>query len=1076
MKLLSWVRARPRTLASTAVVTAAAVTITTLALTYDGNPTTEVDLNDGGVWVTKSSNLLVGHFNNESEVLDGGLRTTGENFDILQDEADIVVINRDDSTVTAIDPAQVRLGDATSIPGNAKVDLGAGTVAILDRESGDLWVEPVSGLSGFEFVSAKPVLELGRNADVSVGDDGTVYAVSPSKSALFTVPVDPQGDPLDPTSAAVDGLKKESSPSVTAVGDVPVVLDPQAGVVSTPGGFATEIPGADTAVLQQASGGADAVTVATASALLRVPLDGSEAVATEAGAEGEPAAPVSLLGCSYGAWSGSGQFVRECPGDDADLVDQVPEVKPGANLAFRVNRDVIVLNDAVQGLAWTVTDSLQRVDNWNDITPPEGETEEEENTTEETVETSLPERSEQNTVPIAVDDSFGVRPGGTTFLPVLDNDTDADGDVLVAAVKGDQPSVGDVQPINNGSALQIAVPEDASGSASFVYEIDDGRDGRATASVSVSVHDWSVNSAPEPKRKSTLAVEAGGTVSYNVLPDWIDPDGDDVYLKDVAAASGDEVDFTTDGQITYHAIASPPGRQEIQVVVADGSGELTNGVIQLDIRPVGSTLPKTNADHVVAKVGQQITVSPLSNDTSSSREPLRLTRVEEQPGVTMVPDYSNKTFTFSASVADVYYVQYHVTAGVPAAVGLVRIDVQEPTQEDLAPIAVRDVALLPTGGEALVGVLNNDTDPSGGVLVVQSVTVEPGSGVSVSVLNHETLRISDQGALDDQVRVKYRISNGTKTAEGDVVVIPIAAPDKLLPPVANDDTVVVRAGDVVTIPVLDNDTHPNDLAMHVEPELVEPFIDPEDGEAFVSQDEVRFRAGPEAKTVYATYNVVDENGQVDAGYITIQVLAVDEEKNAAPRPRDITARTLSGTTANIAIPLDGIDADGDSVELLGLDSNPKKGLVTVEANYLVYDAFEDSTGLDTFTYKVRDKLGKEGTATVQVGIAPSEEVNQSPYAVKDSVVVRPGREVAVPVLANDSDPEGSKVALVKNGLTLPDDVAGLDARVSGDRVLVQAPDAEVETSLQYTIVDERGAEAKAVVQVTVDEDVPLLFP
>ncbi|WP_243233724.1 Ig-like domain-containing protein, partial [Microbacterium sp. CIAB417] len=207
-----------------------------------------------------------------------------------------------------------------------------------------------------------------------------------------------------------------------------------------------------------------------------------------------------------------------------------------------------------------------------------------------------------------------------------------------------------------------------------------------------------------------------------------------------------------------------------------------------------------------------------------------------------------------------------------------------------------------------------------------------------------------------------------------------------------------------------------------------------------------------------------------------QILAVDEEKNAAPRPRDVTARTLSGTTANIAIPLDGIDADGDSVELLGLDSNPKKGLVTVEQDYLVYDAFDDATGVDTFTYKVRDNLGKEGTATVTVGIAPSEETNQAPYAVKDAVVVRPGREVAVPVLANDSDPEGAKVALVKNGITPPEDVPGFEARVSGDRVLVQAPDAEVETSLQYTIVDDRGAEATAVLQVTVDEDVPLLYP
>ncbi|MGW8482240.1 Ig-like domain-containing protein [Microbacterium sp. NPDC055903] len=1076
MKALSWVRARPKTLASAAAVTAGLLTITTLAFAYEGNPTTEVDLNDGGVWITKSSSLLVGHFNNESTVLDGGLRTSAENFDILQDESTIVVVNKEESTVGLVDPARVSLGDSTAVPGAAKVALGDKTAAILDTASGYLWVKSVQSLAGFEYAGADPTAELGRGADVTVAADGTVFAVSAERSEVVTIPVDTQGDPLEASTASIDGVEASSSPTITAVGTTPVVLDPAQGVVTTPGGFRTEIDGADTAVLQQASADADAVTVATSSALLSVPLDGSEVVATEAGAEGSAAAPVSLLGCAYGAWSGSGMFVRDCATDSNDLVKSIPDVAPGANLTFRVNRDVIVLNDVVGGAAWLATESLQQVDNWNDITPPEGETEEEEDTTEETVETSLPERSEQNTVPIAEDDEFGVRPGGTTYLPVLDNDTDADGDVLVASLSSKQPSIGDVQPINNGSALQIAVDEDASGTATFEYEVDDGRGGKDTATVVVEVHDLSVNGAPEAKRKSTLAVETGGTISYNVLPDWIDPDGDDVYLRDVVAAPGDEVDFTTDGQITYRAVASAPGRYEVQVTVADALGEIASGVIQLDVRPTGSTLPKTNADHVVTKVGQQVTVAPTANDTSSSREQLRLNRVDTVDGATIVPDYPNKTFTFKAESKGVYYVQYLVTAGVPSATGIVRIDVEEESEEDLPPIAVRDVALLPTGGEVLVGVLNNDTDPAGGILVVQSVTVEPGSGVSVSVLNHETLRIGDQGGISGQVRISYRISNGSKTAEGDVVVIPIPAPDKLLPPVANDDTVVVRAGDVVTIPVLDNDTHPNDAAMHVAPELIEPFIDPEDGEAFVSQDSVRFRAGPEAKTVYATYNVVDENGQMDAGYITIQILAVDEERNAAPRPRDVTARTISGATANIAIPLDGIDADGDSVELLGLDSNPSMGQVTVEQNYLVYQAFEDAAGVDTFSYKVRDNLGKEGTATVRVGVAPGEEANQSPYAVKDSVVVRPGREVAVPVLLNDSDPEGGEVVLVEGGVTVPEGVAGLDARVSGDRVLVQAPDFPVETSVQYTIVDDRGAEAKAVIQITVDEDVPLLYP
>ncbi|CAH0123098.1 Ig-like domain-containing protein [Microbacterium sp. Bi121] len=1079
MKALSWLRAKPKTAASIAAVTAGFLAIGTLAFAYEGNPTTKVDLNDGGVWITKSSSLMVGHFNNESTLLDGGLRTTGESFDIVQDESTILVTDRSNATLTAVDPARVLLGDSTTIPGDAKVALGEQTTAILDTQSGNLFVVPVKGISGFELEGAEPTVELGKNSDVTVGQDGTVYAVSGEKGEVVTIPVDNQGEALEPSTSSLGELDDSVAPSITAVGATPVVLSPADSAVMTPGGFRTEITEADSAVLQFASAETDAVTVATASQFIEVPLDGSEPKSTDAGGQGTPAAPVSLLGCTYGAWAGSGQFLRDCPGDGDDVHEKIPGIDASASLTFRVNRDVIILNDTVGGAAWLTDESLQQVDNWDDLTPPEGETEDEEDTTEETVETTLPVRTDVNTPPVAEDDTYGVRPGQTTALPVLDNDNDADGDVLVAALAGNQPSIGEVQPIYDGGSLQIAVGEDASGSASFTYEATDGRpNGKDTATVSLTVKDWDTNTAPKPKRTTTLAIETGGTISYNILPDWIDPEGDDIYLREVTAAPGDEVEFTTDGQITYRATASLQGRKEVQVVVADALGEAAAGTLVLDVRPAGSTLPKTNADHVTTRAGEQVTVSPLANDSSSGREPLRLTRVNgaESPSATIDPDYSNATFTFSAPTPGTYYVLYEVAAGPNGVPGIVRVDVEDATAEDRPPIAVRDVALLPTGGEVLLGVLNNDTDPSGGILVIQSVSVEPGSGISVSVLNHESLRIGDQGALDEQVRISYRISNGSKTAEGEVIVIPIPAPDKILPPIANPDKAVVRVNDVVTIPVLANDSSPVGDALTLESDLIEPLVDPEDGEIFVSQDAVRFKAGPEAKTVYATYEVSDTRGNKVGGYITIQIVP-EQDENAAPRPKDITTRVLSGNKINIAVPLDGIDEDGDSVELIGPATSPVKGrILEVAQNYFVYEAYADSSGVDTFSYRVRDRLGKEGTATVRVGIAAPEDVNQAPYAVKDAVVVRPGREIAVPVMLNDSDPEGDEIALVKDdGLVVPD-LDGLGARVSGDRVLVQAPNRPVETSLQYTIRDARGASAQAVLQITVDEDVPLLAP
>ncbi|MFB8387063.1 Ig-like domain-containing protein [Microbacterium sp. NPDC055910] len=1074
MKSVAWLRARPRAFASAGVVTASAVALTTMAFVYQGFPTTEVDLHDGGVWVTKQSSLLVGHINHESQVLDGGLRTTTSDYDVLQSGDTVFLVNDTDATLTTIDPAMVVLADSAPLPAGAQTALGGPTVSILDPASGDLWVVPAKGVGAFKVQGTDPTVSLGKGAASTVGVDGTVYGVSVETSELVTIPVDPQGTPGDPQRSALDGIDTTSTASVTAVGTTAVVLDTASGTIFTSAGRSTVLDDGDTAVLQHPSAATDAVTVATRSALVRVPFDGAAptVVTTTAGA---PAAPVHMEGCAYGAWGGSGAFVRDCVGEEHDLQADIDGLEDTAVLRFRTNRDVVVLNDIVGGAAWMASASLQRVDNWNEVTPPESDEEDNEETTEESVETTLPERTDVNTPPVANDDDFGVRPGRTTVLPVLDNDSDADGDVLTVTLPEGDPALGTVQPVNNGAGLQIAVPEDATGGDSFTYRVDDGRGGTATATARLSVHGWDVNAAPVQKRITAVTVESGGTVSYNVLPDWIDPDGDDVYLALATPAEGDEADFTSDGRITYRAVGGTQGRKDVVVLVSDGD-KVAEGIVRFDVRPVGSTVPVTNADHVVVRAGQTATVAPLVNDTSSSREPLRLTRVDEVKNATVIPDFANKTFSFTSDIPDTYYVQYLASAGANGVPGIVRIDVLDEADTDRAPVAVRDIALLPSGGDVLVNVLANDSDPAGGILVVQSVTVEPDSGIAVSVLNHETLRITDQAALAQQVRISYRISNGAKTAEGEVIVIPVPAPEQLRPPVANDDQVIVRAGDVVTIPVLDNDYHPNGDRLRVAPDLVAPLVDPADGEMFVTEDTLRFHAGDEPKTVYATYEAVDSTGQKDAGYVTIQILPVNEETNTAPRPRDLTARVLNGARVKIAVPLDGIDPDGDSVELVGLASAPGKGrIVEVGADYIMYEAFGDAAGLDSFAYRVRDWLGKEATAPVRVGIAPAEAVNQAPYAVKDSIIMRPGRSVAVPVTANDSDPDGDPFSLVRDGLVVPD-VPGLTATVQGQRVVVTSPDEPIETSIQYKIRDARGAEATAVLQITVDEDVPLSRP
>ncbi|MDF2442627.1 MAG: large repetitive protein [Subtercola sp.] len=1134
MRLFESIRRHKATFASVATVSAVSLAVTTMAIFYQGVSTANVQLNDGGVWVSKPSGLLLGHLNYPSQVLDSGLRMTSGNFGILQNGDTVIAVDPASSTMQTVDPATVSVGNPVAVPADAQVSLGADTLSVLDPASGMLWATSPESLGSFLPTPQAPLYRLGSGASATVDSSGGIHGLSLTDRTLVSIPADAQAAPVPdeqssdapdtaaatPAASATDGAgaatptptptttvsaaptvdtrtgTTSKSPDITTsdlptvaddakltlatVGTDAIVFDSVNGTVFLPGGKTVTLDGAKGGILQQNGPEASTVLIATPTALLEQPLDGGDATTIDAppsstGATGRPTAPVALGGCAYAAWSGASTYVRDCDGTANDVARSIDGLGDNADLLFRVNRNVVVLNDLTSGAVWLVNQDMKKVENWDDVVPPADQTQKDDNddTPEDVLQQVLPNRTEQNNPPIAENDKFGVRAGRTTILPVLDNDSDPDGDVLTASLTGAQPTLGTVEPILNGAALQITVPDGATGGNTFTYTADDGRGGQDTASVTLTVSAAGTNSAPTEKRIATVPVEQGSTVSYNVLPDWIDPDGDDIFVTNATADGANQVQFRADGQITFTALDAEPGRKDVKVTVSDGTVE-TEGTIHFEMRAAGTLPPVTNADHYITRPNQQVTASPLLNDLSPSGTQLRLAKVNEVAGATVVPDYTTGTFSFLSATPGTYYVPYAVTNGPKSSTNLVRVDVLADVATDAAPIAVRDVALLTKGHSVLVNVLGNDFDPAGGILAVQSIDNPADSGVSVEVLEHETLRVTDVPGLTSPTTIHYTVTNGQKSAVGEVYIIPVPAPAKLLPPVAVDDSVTVRAGDVATIPVLANDYSPNGDTITLAPKLVEPLIDPADGDMFVAQDTLRFKAGPTAKTVYATYEVVDSQGQRDAGYVTIQIVGADAGANSPPRPRDVTVRALQGTTVRIPIPLDGIDPDGDSVQLVGQASAPSKGrIVNVGESWLEYEAYPVSTGTDTFTYSVRDRLGAEATATVQVGIVPSSAANQNPYAVPDSVSVRPGRSVAVDVLANDSDPDGDPIALRDNGLQLPE---GMTAEIKRGRVVVNAPSTPGQYTVQYTVVDQYGATAVGALLVSVDPTAELKAP
>ncbi len=1068
MSLVSRVYENRRSAASVGVVTLFGAGLLGFALLYDGEATADVKLNDAGVWVTSTASGELGRFNYEAKALDGILLANSSSFDVEQDAQRVLLNSVGDSSASPVNPAQLALDGTMKFPAGAQVASGGATIAVYDGETGKAWVLPFDSAS-FDEKELEPTVEAGKGGELAVSKDGTVFLAVPADGKLYTIPTSTQGVAEDPEESSLP-LSTDAELQVSAVGDKPVVLDQATGNLVLPGGETVEVEDGAQGMLQQPSAEADNVVLATTKGLVSQPLGGGDA--TTRTAEGTPSAPVQLGGCTFGAWSGSGQVVRDCEGQDND-VDQVLEgVDASTSLTYRVNRDVIVLNDVANGQLWMAADKFEMVDDW-DLKMPEdaeGEKTESEQTTPQQVDQFVAERNKANRAPEAKDDSFGVRPGRTTILNILGNDVDPDGDVMVVDVK-DAPTSGvGADRVLDGGALQADVPADASGTTTFTYEVNDGRGGVDQASVNVKVVPPEENNAPTQTGEPVLRVGQDGLASIKVLPYFKDPDGDDMFLSNASTADPlDEVRFRPDGKIEFRDGGATTGLKVVDITVSDAMGMPIEGKLHVDV--VASNVPPVAVqDHLTVLAGEPLTVSALKNDYDPNGDELRLTSVAEKDGAEIVPNNHAGTFRFQSDSPGAYDVTYQISDGPNATMGLVRVDVLTPPDEAGSPVAVSDQVLLPTGGSALVDVLVNDTDPAGGVLVVQGVDVPSDAPVKVTVLNHQILKVSEVKRLDEPVTIDYKVANGTGTVTGQVRVVPIPAPAQLRPPEAGPDEATVHTGDVVTIPVLKNDTHPDGLELTLTDELQEA-PPASAGEAFVSEDKVRFRAGGEAGTVHAVYEVVDSNGQKDSAQVTIVV--EDEESNTAPQLPDIEARVLADGTVRIPLPLDGTDPDGDYVTLSSISAAPTQGTATIVDGFIDYKAAVDATGLDSFTYQVTDTRGAVGEGLVRVGIAAAPATNQPPQASDDETTVRPGRTVAVSALDNDTDPDGDQIGLYEKGFEGTED---LEPKAVEDDVVVTAPGEEGAYSFYYGIQDSYKARASGAITVNADENAPLLRP
>ena len=1041
---------------------------------YKGAEVTQVNVNDGGIWVTNKSKQMVGHLDYEARILDGALRTEASNFDVGQAGETVTVSDLTSLTVAPVNVTQVSLGSPTALPSGSSAMQGGDVLGVLNPTDGTLWTTSATAPSPANLSEGAALSSnMGASAFVT-GLDGSVYSLAAS-GTLTTVKR--QGTVDQAATSRIEGIPEDAQLSMTVVGDQVVALDSQSNTLFLPGGKKLDLSAAgveEGGILQLAGPKADSVLLATPSALVSIPLAGGTPAitpATESGVSGNPAAPVRHEGCAYGAWTGSGAYMRACDDPSANKQMVVDTLTTAREIVFRTNRKAIVLNDVAQGSVWLPDSNMVLMDNWDEVENQLEETEEEQDSPELTNEVADPQQREQNTPPEAVDDEFGIRPGRSTVLPVLDNDSDLDGDVLTASPTS-APEWGTISVARGGRALQISgVDANQTGSTSFSYEASDGQ-ATASARVQVTIHPYSQNAAPNQLRASTVKIGANVQIQYQALSDWRDPDGDPIYLKNAEAPEGLSVSFSEDGSLTITDEGSAPGPKTVVLTVADDQGAETRGELIATVQEAGNLPPSANGDLFQAHPGETVTLDPLKNDTDPNGDPLSLAAVSGAPaGATISPDLDRGTIDFRATAPGSYSFAYTVSDGIATTLGIIRVEVVEATA--LPPVAENDTAVLPLGGSVLVAPLGNDYDPAGGLLSITSVDASNVPGLEVALIDRHLLRVTAPSGLTQTATFSYTVSNGQGEATADVMVIPGAADRSDLPPVLKPDHAKVRVGDVGTVSVLSNDRSPAGLNLQVESTLA---YDPTNalGTPFVTGNQVRLEAGANPGIMDVTYSVIDSAGNRASSTVTFEVVAASDQ-NQPPRPRDISAWAAAGQTTRIPVTLDGIDPDGDSVSLTGLDSSPQQGSATVKSTWIDYTPNQNASGTDSFTYTVTDRQGARASARVRVAISAAPSLNQNPVAVPDTVLTRPDRMVTVNVLSNDVDPDGDPLTLEEDGLETA--TPELDPQVRSSSTLqVHTPSQAGTYLVSYTVSDGRGGSARGTVTVYVQDDAPLKAP
>lgn len=555
---------------------------------------------------------------------------------------------------------------------------------------------------------------------------------------------------------------------------------------------------------------------------------------------------------------------------------------------------------------------------------------------------------------------------------------------------------------------------------------------------------------------------------------------------------------------------------------AESQGNVTVSIVGTNDQPVA-----VNDSITVSDTSGATFVQVLANDTDiDAGDTKRVVSVSSVGvrgivqipsggnGITFYPNNAYANLTAGETAVETITYTMADSAGVQSSATLV-VTV---TGTNNAPVAVADVATISENASStLLNVLVNDTDvdlgdtktvlsvygdgyPDGWELVCiygvcapisypgvpairGTLAVAPdGQGVLYSPGNAFQYLKAGQMATE---RFAYTMADSAGASSTAWVTLTIAGANDA-PVAAPDSLIVAKNSAPVTINVLANDTD----------------LDAGDSKTVLSLDTSTLLgtatvAAGGTSVVYSvgnkfldlqpgqvaiesfTYTMTDAAGAQSTATVTVRINGT----NSAPiAVADVGTAVENGAPVTIDVLSNDTDEDiGDSKTVVAVNGAGLLGVVSVAPGgsgviYTVGNAFQSLaqgvTASESFTYTMRDALGAQSTATVQVTVTGT---NDAPVAVANTATAsEDGAPITIDVLANDSDVDAGDskqiVSILGNNLqgsiAIAPDGASIVYTVGGAFQSLRAGATATEV-FSYTMRDAAGATSTANVTVTI---------